>query len=647
MKRLNLFIVIISLLASSILLGQLPTVVDNSQWFPPVRSQAVINNCTAFSLVYYLKSSIWNREFNRNPKLESNQFSPDFVWNQNIDPFGHYSGSLDAGNFMTEQGCATIKDFPFNQQTPEIFPSVEVKEKALAYKTKSVFIGTINSGDDSLSIDQQLKFLKDSLAQGNCFTISFPIYNYFFNLSDVNNVYNSYYEMSVDSFAVTHVATIAGYNDTIKTAQGRGAFMVINSNAEVASGTFWLDYNWFFFLKGWSWEYCFLEEDFKSRPELSMKLSITSYLNGIDRLFKNYVIVDMVHFDSAKQLYVDFLDNSLGHLFPNLVRLVEVNGQKPVESKVNVYMPLHSHDGNYDLVTDITKHSSASEFSSASVIVYDPISGVFKGEDQNILYEYARTPTAQIGDSYLKIINNGKKITGRVIGLSDTTVSKQNFVSYYISGIEPETFIESSTCTFKRWLITFNIADTIVVVNNPPVILNRPDTLITYPDSLITYQVEAVDPENDVLQFSVKGDGASIDSTGLFTYLGGQVGSYDVKVMVTDGYNVAVDSFIVRVDKVTGVEDDFNVPTEFSLSQNYPNPFNPSTVIDFSIPQSSRVLLKVFNLLGQEVATLIDEELTVGSHSINFDAGRLATGVYIYTLEAGKFHDIKKMLLVK
>lgn len=647
MKRLSLFVISISLIASSILLGQqLPTVVDNSQWFPPVRSQAVLNNCTSFSLVYYLKSYIWNREFNRNPQLERNQFSHAFVWNQNIDPLGHYSGSLDAGYFMTEQGCATVEDFPLNEQTPDIFPSVEVKERALAYKTKNIFVGSINSNVDSLAIEQQLLSLKDSLSNGHCFTISFPIYNYFFNLSNENNIYNSYYGMSVDSFVVTHVATIAGYNDTIKTAQGRGAFLVINSNAEVASGKFWLDYNWFFFLKQWVWEYHFLKEDFGSQPELSIKLSIASYLDGFDRLFSRYIIVDTVHFDSSRQVYVDFVNNNLGMRFPNLVRLVEVNGSKPFESKVNTYLPMHSHDGNYDLVIDITKHSSAEEFLSASVIVYDPISGVFKGTDQNILYEYTRVPSTQIGDSYLKIVDGGKKIISRIVSMPDTTIVKQNFLAWYINGNDPGTFVQSSTCTFKRWLITFNIADS--VVNNPPVIVNKPDTLVTHPDSLVTFQVEAIDPDGDSLRFSVAGQGASIDSiTGLFKYIGSQLGSYDIKIMVTDGQDLAVDSFIVRVDQPTGVEDEFNIPTEYALAQNYPNPFNPSTTINFSLPSSSQVLLRVYNVLGQEVATLVNEELSVGNHSVSFDATGLATGLYIYTIKAGKFSAVKKMLLVK
>jgi len=90
-----------------------------------------------------------------------------------------------------------------------------------------------------------------------------------------------------------------------------------------------------------------------------------------------------------------------------------------------------------------------------------------------------------------------------------------------------------------------------------------------------------------------------------------------------------------------------SVPQEFALSQNYPNPFNPSTEIQFSLPTTSDVTLKVFNVLGQEVATLVSGILTVGTHEVSFDASRLASGIYLYKLVAGNFLSTKKMLLLK
>ena len=89
------------------------------------------------------------------------------------------------------------------------------------------------------------------------------------------------------------------------------------------------------------------------------------------------------------------------------------------------------------------------------------------------------------------------------------------------------------------------------------------------------------------------------------------------------------------------------VPTEFAIHQNYPNPFNPTTQINYSLPKSSFVSLKVYDVLGREVATLVNQTQNNGSYNISFNANNLASGVYFYKLEAGDFISIKKMLLVK
>lgn len=101
-------------------------------------------------------------------------------------------------------------------------------------------------------------------------------------------------------------------------------------------------------------------------------------------------------------------------------------------------------------------------------------------------------------------------------------------------------------------------------------------------------------------------------------------------------------------DQINDVTRDPNyLPENYSLSQNYPNPFNPSTEIKYSIPSSGFVTLKVFNLLGQEIATLVNQEQTSGSYRVNFDASNLATGVYIYSIKAGNFTLSKKMVMIK
>ncbi len=102
------------------------------------------------------------------------------------------------------------------------------------------------------------------------------------------------------------------------------------------------------------------------------------------------------------------------------------------------------------------------------------------------------------------------------------------------------------------------------------------------------------------------------------------------------------------------IEIDLSMVTEFNLAQNYPNPFNPNTIIKYSIPQletlhanSQQVQLKIYDILGREIATLVNEKQSPGNYEVTFDAVGLPTGIYFYKLTAGSFTDVKKMILMK
>ncbi|MCB0748978.1 MAG: T9SS type A sorting domain-containing protein [Ignavibacteriae bacterium] len=90
-----------------------------------------------------------------------------------------------------------------------------------------------------------------------------------------------------------------------------------------------------------------------------------------------------------------------------------------------------------------------------------------------------------------------------------------------------------------------------------------------------------------------------------------------------------------------------NIPKNFSLEQNYPNPFNPTTNIQFSIPVAGKYTLKVYNLLGQEVANLLNQQVAAGTHNVTFDATELTSGVYAYSISGNNFNQTKKMILIK
>jgi hypothetical protein len=95
-------------------------------------------------------------------------------------------------------------------------------------------------------------------------------------------------------------------------------------------------------------------------------------------------------------------------------------------------------------------------------------------------------------------------------------------------------------------------------------------------------------------------------------------------------------------------ESSINQPTNFELNQNYPNPFNPTTRISFSLPENSKVKLTVFNILGEVVNEMVNQELNRGFHEFTFNGDNLASGIYVYKLDVeNQFTDIKKMILVK
>lgn len=88
-------------------------------------------------------------------------------------------------------------------------------------------------------------------------------------------------------------------------------------------------------------------------------------------------------------------------------------------------------------------------------------------------------------------------------------------------------------------------------------------------------------------------------------------------------------------------------PSEFLLLQNYPNPFNPATIISYQLPVDGNIILKVYDLIGNEVATLVNEEQSAGRYEITFNASNLSSGVYFYRIQAGSFNQVKKMILLR
>jgi hypothetical protein len=137
--------------------------------------------------------------------------------------------------------------------------------------------------------------------------------------------------------------------------------------------------------------------------------------------------------------------------------------------------------------------------------------------------------------------------------------------------------------------------------------------------------------------------------------LDGELYIDSIQLSYNEGESAAQGSIIVdelkvaRVEVATSTEDELtsDTPSDYRLEQNYPNPFNPSTMISYSLPEASEVQLNVYNLTGQLVASVDDGMRSAGTHQINFDAGHLSSGVYIYRLLAGNRVLTKKMTLIK
>jgi hypothetical protein len=181
---------------------------------------------------------------------------------------------------------------------------------------------------------------------------------------------------------------------------------------------------------------------------------------------------------------------------------------------------------------------------------------------------------------------------------------------------------------------------------------------VTLTDTMPTFQVAEEFAVNDGSgQIIIRKDGkhrytqlASEVSQGkILIPLGSRISYLRGIVMFSGNQYKVVPRTAADFGTITGVDltRTSEVPTVYSLGQNYPNPFNPVSTITFSIPKNEFVSVKVYNLLGQEVETLVNGMQSAGTYTVRFDGSHLGSGVYFYRLQAGPYAETKKMLLVK
>jgi hypothetical protein len=165
--------------------------------------------------------------------------------------------------------------------------------------------------------------------------------------------------------------------------------------------------------------------------------------------------------------------------------------------------------------------------------------------------------------------------------------------------------------------------------------------------------ITATETNNALFEIQRSVDGKSFARIGTVT---GNGTSTETNYYSFEDKNLSTGKYFYRLKQVdfsgtfefsNVIEANIFTPDKFELSQNYPNPFNPSTTINFKIPEKEYVTLKVYDIMGNEVALLLSKELESGNHSIDFEATRLASGTYCYKLQAGNKIETRKMLLIK
>jgi len=134
---------------------------------------------------------------------------------------------------------------------------------------------------------------------------------------------------------------------------------------------------------------------------------------------------------------------------------------------------------------------------------------------------------------------------------------------------------------------------------------------------------------------------------GLIGYWKFDEGQGTITADATSNGNNGTISGAVWVPGISSAENENDIPDSYSILQNFPNPFNPATSIRYSVPELTKVSLRVYDVLGNEIATLVNEEKERGVYTINFDASQLASEIYLYRLQAGGYLETRKMILIK
>jgi hypothetical protein len=240
-------------------------------------------------------------------------------------------------------------------------------------------------------------------------------------------------------------------------------------------------------------------------------------------------------------------------------------------------------------------------------------------------------PDADLG--WLDLINSS-------LEMDSVGVSQTDTIQILISGSFIKEIAEIDiTFTYDSEILTFLTANSMSITGSFSVTKTSIDinTIRLYLDSPIGISVD----EGDMIELIFAVDASNNTISQL------QFDHAEIKDIFSNERVISELSDGVININVTGIDDRQNSPIEYSLTQNYPNPFNPETVIEFSLPEQVKIELKVFDILGREIKTLVDKEMMPGRYKEKLSLNGLASGIYFYRLKAGEFIEAKKMLLLK
>ena len=217
--------------------------------------------------------------------------------------------------------------------------------------------------------------------------------------------------------------------------------------------------------------------------------------------------------------------------------------------------------------------------------------------------------------------------------VNDGFMNSRSKAMFDNDAVWPGLVLESTTSLDPQFQSYFDYSDTLIAYSKYNYNYAWPNakatTFMTDPDG------EPLSP-TDPMVYNLKITNAALRTAST---TGGPIG--DLTWELANGYNSTQSEILTDVKKVD------ELPTAFKLDQNYPNPFNPTTTINFAVPKADNVQLVVYNILGQKVATLVNNFMNAGTYTVNFNASKLSSGVYIYSIESGNLKITKKMMLLK